>query len=68
MYNIRFSASLPRPYFGLRRNRALHSARPSAFFPPPPPLQITMIIAAIWFLAGAGINAGAQELWMLVLG
>lgn len=27
-----------------------------------------MIIAALWFLAGAGLNAGAQELWMLVLG
>jgi sugar porter (SP) family MFS transporter len=30
--------------------------------------KITMIIAALWFLAGAGLNAGAQHLWMLVLG
>jgi hypothetical protein len=30
--------------------------------------QITMIVAALWFLTGAGLNAGAQHLWMLVVG
>lgn len=45
----------------------------SPFLSPSSPLplhhpQITMIIAALWFLAGAGLNAGAQHLWMLVVG
>ncbi|PSC74912.1 H(+) hexose cotransporter 2 [Micractinium conductrix] len=30
--------------------------------------KITMIVAACWFLARAGLNAGAHELWMLVVG
>lgn len=30
--------------------------------------KITMIVAACWFLIGSGLNAGAQALWMLVLG
>ncbi|KAL4857034.1 H(+)/hexose cotransporter 2 [Chlorella vulgaris] len=30
--------------------------------------KITMIVGACWFLAGAGLNAGAQYLWMLVIG
>ena len=36
--------------------------------PSAPPRQITMIVAACWFLARAGLNAGAHELWMLVVG
>ncbi|KAL4451960.1 hypothetical protein ABPG75_007622 [Micractinium tetrahymenae] len=30
--------------------------------------KMTMTIGGLWFLAGAGLNAGAQHLWMLVIG
>ncbi|KAL4422990.1 hypothetical protein ABPG77_005470 [Micractinium sp. CCAP 211/92] len=30
--------------------------------------KMTMTIGGLWFLAGAGLNAGARHLWMLIIG